>query len=333
MLKTIILTLFTFLLQTPSFAEFFSSKSTGLAVFRFADRYGTPRNTALQGAGGALASGDPGILRSNPAAFMPSMNRHQMGLYWTSGRLEQSLGSLHWGFPLGKGFFNIGYDWSQVGTIEGMDENGNPTGRQYKPSNQQFMVAHSLALSKFRFGSVARILSDNLSEDYGDQTALAWALDWGLWYQGNSPVWSGGFSVLDLGRQERAYTDGGTNHAPLNTTLRASLHVRPRNFSRFSLLADAEAPRHTPTRLRLGAEYHMSQQLVLRGGLRRDMVEAGRLLKGILSIDSPEYSGGSLDLFSAGAGLRIGIFQADYALSFFRKDLGYEQRLGLTAFF
>lgn len=313
-------------------ADFFHWQPSGEGSFTsFNNLYG-PQNAALGGAGGALATPQPLAALVNPAAVQSSTDRYQAAVALEMGALYTS-----------QALIALNYEWRGIlwqplfylekqSSMQGMNTDGYETDIKYTPQQNIMALSAIKTLSNIRFGSTLKWLRDHLSPESRDQDGMAIALDWGLWWQGSDPRYSLGFSVLNLGRQIRAYTQSGSNHQLLNTTLKLSSMWRFTHPRGLCLLMDADFPRYSPMNLHVGLEYPLTRWILLRGGANPLFSEIRYWMNPILPHDYDEPLKPSQQ-FYVGTALDLNGWVFEYALTRLRYNAGFRHQLGLRQSF
>ena len=310
------------------------SQPSGQGAFSFMENYQGPRSLGLSGAGASNFNPDPLAITLNPATVLQSKFRQHFAASWETGALAKSEGMLGWNFPVGQSIVQSTFAWTSNDPVTGLDESGVATGKTYSPFNQVFMVSAITPMPDFQFGSTFKLVRDHLSSDPGDEDALGVAMDWGLVWKPSSPRMGWGISVLDLGRQVRAYTQNGVDDLSLNTRIHLSGHYRSAWLRGLTLMLDGELPRYTVPDLRFAAEYSPASWLQLRIGSRRTISSLGNdISKLTSSTKTSDVVSDHWSLFSAGFGATWRIFTLDYSATYLRDELGIQHRLGLSSGF
>lgn len=310
------------------------NEHTGQAGLIFIEAFQGTRQQALGNAGGSVFTTDPFQVLTNPAAVDSAPFRHHFAMAGETGALDRDLGLLAWNFSLRGTLLQATFAFTQNDPITGLDEQAQATGREYRVFSQVSQISAMHSFRHVRLGASAKFIQDHLSDDPGDQDAVGAALDWGLVWNSPSPRYGAGISVLNLGRQFRAYTEKGVDDLSLNTRVRASSHYRPSALRGLTVLLDADLPRYTPPLVHWGLEYQPNAWIMLRGGLERSMASvgntAGELLTGEESSNPPDAG---LSYGACGFGLRWSRYSLDYAMVFYRHEIGQAHKLGLRTGF
>ncbi|WP_407457974.1 hypothetical protein [Fibrobacter sp.] len=310
---------------------YFTQGDAGQEVFSFINTFDSPRNASLEKSAGAGISTDPTITQLNPAAVtMPEGKRHVAAAHWQTGDMAENQGSLFYTAQLGKFIFQTSYNWLSYGSIEGYDEYGESTGKDYEPFSQLATVTATIPLKHFRFGTTLKFASDKLTDDSGDRTALGAAFDWGIAWQAESKRF--GFSLMgrDFGCLLRDYTDDGDDeYYPMSQTFAIAGFFRPNLLPRLTVFANTDFPRYQESFLSLGGEYAIGSSLFARVGFQRTWLDITRDVKELLaSKDRPDETNNA-HMLSAGLGYAMDLFALDYSFSYLAEGMGHEHRLGL----
>jgi len=315
------------------------STSSGLTAFSFLKNYQSPRSEALSNAGASLPTTDPFIVLLNPASLQPSQFRHHIALSWSVNALERNEGMLAWNTRIGWALVQSTFLWTNHESIDGtdVDPSGAPyvTGNVYNPLSQVWMVSAVVPTRHFRLGGNLKLVRDQLSKDAGDQSAMAFAFDWGLKIREINPRFGMSLSVLDVGRQIRVYTENGVNDCPLDTRIRASGYYRPAQLRGLTIALDGDLPRYTPPLAHVGIEYTLNHWLQLRAGTQTTMAQIGDQVNKLVSDSTSNSTTSSplLTLASFGAGFIWKDFTIDYSCTLLRYSLEQDHRLALRTGF
>jgi len=324
-----------------AFSAIFSSDfrnwdtNTGEGVFSFLKNYQSPRSEAMSNSGGSILSTDPFIVLLNPASLQPTRFRQNIALSWSMGALERSEGLLAWNIKARNVVLQTSFAWTDYQTTSGLDENGTPTGVVYDPMSQVLLFSGMLPTQHFRLGGNLKFVRDHLSNDAGDQSALGAAFDWGLSSREQNPRFGWALSVLDVGRQFRAYTKNGVSDLSFDTRIRASGYFHPVQVRGLTVAFDADLPRYTQPLAHVGLEYAPIPWIQLRAGTQTTLAAVGYQLHKLVSDSSSTTTPGTplLPLASAGAGLVWKDFTLDYSCVFLRYSLGQTHRLAIRTGF
>lgn len=309
-------------------------ENSGQGGLFFAEGFRGPRQQAMGGTGSSLLTKDPFAVLANPATVDSTTFRHHFAAAGETGGLDQEAGLLAWNFSKDKNLFQATFAFIQNHAIEGLNEQGELTGTNYKPFSQVIQFSTMRNFSSFRFGASLKWIQDHLSDDPGDQDAMGLGLDWGLVWNSPSPRIGFGVSVLNLGRQFRAYTDDGKNDYALNTRVRAGTHLRPSAVRGLVILIDAEIPRYSQPYAQLGLEYQPNAILTLRGGLERPMANILGTLDGLIEGDESETLADPGSAYgNFGFGVRWSKVSLDYALVLMRYEVGQIHKISLRSGF
>jgi len=188
-------------------------------------------------------------------------------------------------------------------------------------------------MKHIRFGATLKFVSDKLTGDTGDQTAMAAAFDWGLTWMSDTKNYGFSFVARDFGAMLRSYVKNGSDDYPLSQTFAFGGFFKPRSVPRLTLFGEADFPRYAEPDLNLGAEYALGEYFRIRAGFTRTWLDLSRDFKELASSSSRPDETNEARLFSLGLGYNSSLFAFDYAFSVLPESLGYEHRIGLRVEF
>ena len=308
----------------------FKKNDSGEEVFSFLGSFSSARSAALENANAAMPSSNPGDVLQNPALILLSSNqKNAVSFAWQTGEFADNQGYLAYARQIGKMVALVSYGWIRYGEIDGYDNMGHPTDKSYKPQSSVASLSLSLPLPHFQFGSTVKFASDLLSDEGNDQTAMAFAFDWGVLWQSSSRKFGFGLAARNFGKMIRAYVDGGDTDYGLEESFDLSAFYIPGLLPRLSLHAKTTFPRYAEPALSLGGEYALGSSLFVRLGFSRTWLDISRDVKEIFSSSDRPDETNDARLFSAGLGYTGSRFSLDYAFSYLAQDLGTEHRIGL----
>ncbi len=248
------------------------------------------RATAMGGAFTALAD-DTTSLYWNPAG-LAQIKEGELSATYNLWFEDVRQGYLSIGFPLMGGTLGLAANYVDMGTLEGRDEAGNPTGN-FTASDLELMVGYAKEISpKLSFGFGAGIIQDTIAED----KKSAFLANVGLLTEVSKPLILG-FAVQNLGSQL------GGDSLPL--TLRVGLALKP---GPFEIALDLVKPTDDDTYYCAGAEWWIEKIVALRVGYK-----------------SNQDVGSGL---TAGLGFKVATVDLDYAYVDYG-DLGNTHRISL----
>ena len=324
------------MLAIPALSHaYFTQGDAGQEVFSFINTFDSPRNAALEKSAGASNSTDPTITQLNPAAvILPEGKDHIASVHWQTGDLADNQGSLFYTTHFDKYIVQISYNWLAYGTIEGFDEYGDPTGKDYEPFSQLATATLSFPLKHIRFGTTLKFASDKLTDESGDRTALGAAFDWGITWQSQSKRYGLALMGRDFGCLLRDYVDDGDNeYYPMSQTFAIATFFRPKVLPRLTVFVDSDFPRYQEAFLSLGGEYALGESFFIRVGFERTWLDLVRDAKQLMaSKDRPDETNNA-HMLSAGLGYSMDLFSLDYSYSYLAEGIGHEHRLGLRVNF
>lgn len=309
--------------------------NAGDEVFSFMNTFDSPRNAALEKSASAAPSTDPTITQLNPAALrLPEKQDHMASMHWQTGDLAENQGSIYYTQSFRKFIFQISYNWLDYGTIDGYDEYGNETHKEYEPFSQLATATFAFPLKHIQFGATLKFASDKLAEDEGDRTAMGAAFDWGIAWQSSSN--SFGFSIVarDFGCLLQDYVDDGVDDFyPMSQTFVLAGYLRPRSIRRLTMFAESDFPRFADADLNLGAEYALGEHFAARAGFTRTWIDLSRDFKELTASNDRPSESNEARMVSAGLGYSSSLFSVDYSFSYLAQGLGMEHRIGLRVGF
>lgn len=313
---------------------YFSKHDAGQEVFSFLSTFDSPRNAALEKSAAALPTTDPSIVQLNPAAVLIADGKKRVAeAHWQTGEFADNQGTLSYTTQYKKFILQFSYNWISYGSITGYDEYGEENGSEYKPFSQLVTATVAFPMKHIRFGATLKFVSDKLTGDTGDQTAMAAAFDWGLTWMSDSKNYGFSFVARDFGAMLRSYVKNGSDDYPLSQTFAFGGFFKPRSVPRLTLFGEADFPRYAEPDLNLGAEYALGEYFRIRAGFTRTWLDLSRDFKELASSSSRPDETNEARLFSLGLGYNSSLFAFDYAFSVLPESLGYEHRIGLRVEF
>ena len=313
---------------------YFSKHDAGQEVFSFLSTFDSPRNAALEKSAAALPTTDPSIVQLNPAAVLIADGKKRVAeAHWQTGEFADNQGTLSYTTQYKKFILQFSYNWISYGSITGYDEYGEENGSEYKPFSQLVTATVAFPMKHIRFGATLKFVSDKLTGDTGDQTAMAAAFDWGLTWMSDTKNYGFSFVARDFGAMLRSYVKNGSDDYPLSQTFAFGGFFKPRSVPRLTLFGEADFPRYAEPDLNLGAEYALGEYFRIRAGFSRTWLDLSRDVKELASSSSRPDETNEARLFSLGLGYNSSLFAFDYAFSVLPESLGYEHRIGLRVEF
>ena len=313
---------------------YFSKHDAGQDVFSFLSTFDSPRNAALEKSAAALPTTDPSIVQLNPAAVLIADGKKRVAeAHWQTGEFADNQGTLSYTTQYKKFILQFSYNWISYGSITGYDEYGEENGSEYKPFSQLVTATVAFPMKHIRFGATLKFVSDKLTGDTGDQTAMAAAFDWGLTWMSDTKNYGFSFVARDFGAMLRSYVKNGSDDYPLSQTFAFGGFFKPRSVPRLTLFGEADFPRYAEPDLNLGAEYALGEYFRIRAGFTRTWLDLSRDFKELASSSSRPDETNEARLFSLGLGYNSSLFAFDYAFSVLSESLGYEHRIGLRVEF
>jgi len=321
----------------PSSASaFFSQNDQGEEVFSFLSTFDSPRNAALEKAASALPSTDPSITQLNPAALrLPDGTKRIAEIHWQTGDMAENQGSISYTSSYDKYLYQISYNWLDYGSLDGYDEFGNATGKEYNPLSQLATATVSFPMKHFHVGITLKFASESLADDNeGDRTAWGAAFDWGLSWQSSSKLFGFALFARDMGILLRDYVDDGEEtYYPMSQTFGLSLYYRPVIAPRLTLMAESDFPRYAEPKLNLAGEYALGKSFSIRAGFSRAWLDITRDVKQLIAANDRPDESQTARMLSAGLGYTSSLFALDYAFSYLAQGMGFEHRIGLRVGF
>ena len=320
------------LLAIPAASHaYFTQGDAGQEVFSFINTFDSPRNAALEKSAGAGLSNDPTITQLNPAAFVMPENKDRVAsAHWQTGDMADNQGSLFYTGHSGKYIYQISYNWLSYGTIDGYDEYGEATGKEYEPFSQLATATFAMPFKHFRFGATLKFAADKLTDDSGDRMALGAAFDWGIVWQAESKLYGLALMARDFGCLLRDYVDDGDDkYYPMSQTFAISTYFRPKLLPRLTVFVDSDFPRYQESFLSLGGEYAIGQHFFARVGFQRTWLDLTRDFKELFASEDRPDETNNAHMLSAGLGYSMDLFALDYSFSYLAEGMGHEHRLGL----
>ena len=314
---------------------YFTKHDAGQEVFPFLSTFDSPRNAALEKSASALPTTDPSITQLNPAAVTIADGKKRVAeIHWQTGEIAANQGTISYTTQFDKYIVQVSYNWSTVEKIEGRDEYGELNGSEYKPYSQLATATVAFPMKHIRFGATLKFVSDKMTGDATDQTAMAAAFDWGLTWMSDSKNYGFSFVGRDFGAMLRGYVkENAADTCPLSQTFAIGGFLKPRSVPRLTLFAETDFPRYAEPDLNLGAEYALGEFFRIRAGFTRTWLDISRDFRELASSSSRPDETNKARLFSLGLGYSSSLFAFDYAFSYLSTSLGYEHRLGLRVEF
>ncbi|OGS01383.1 MAG: hypothetical protein A3G41_06125 [Elusimicrobia bacterium RIFCSPLOWO2_12_FULL_59_9] len=204
----------------------------------------------------------------------------------------------------GPGTLAVGIQYLSSGKLEEIDNSGTPTGGSFTPNDLAATIGYGHSLSNMDFGLSGKYIASKIHD-----SAKTAAVDLGLRLRLTKAAFS--VSAANIGQGLR-FREKQEN---LPTTLRGGSSVQLGNLL---LAADVILPRGADMIFAGGAEYaiHFSDNFIVSGRAGYNRRAASSKLGGPAGL-------------SAGGGVAMGGFSADYAWSPFG-DLGDAHRISLT---
>ena len=314
---------------------YFSKHDAGKEVFPFLSTFDSPRNAALEKSASALPTTDPSITQLNPAAILITEGKKRVAaIHWQTGEFEANQGTISYTTQFDKYIVQVSYNWSSTEEIDGYNEYGDLNGNQYKPFSQLASATVAIPMKHIRFGATLKFVSDRMTGDATDQTAMAAAFDWGLTWMSDARNYGFSFVARDFGAMLRGYVkEDADDSYPLSQTFAIGGFLKPRSVPRLTLFAETDFPRYAEPDLNLGAEYALGEFFRIRAGFTRTWLDLARDIKELASSSSRPDETNEARIFSLGLGYVSNLFAFDYAFSYLAESLGYEHRLGLRVEF
>lgn len=328
-LKKISFLAFPVLFMAVSAPAYFKKNDTGEEAFSFLSTFSSARSAALENANSAKSSSNPGASLQNPAILDLGDKKNTIAFSWQTGELANNQGYLTYARHFKSMTLQISYGWIRYGEVDGYDEQGNATGKSYKPQSSVSALTLAMPLPHLQFGSTVKFATDLLTGEENDQTAMALAFDWGILWQATSRKFGFAFTAKNFGKMIRAYVKDGDTGYGLEETFAFSGFYVPGALPRLTLYAESDFPRYAEPAVSLGGEYAIGSSLFVRAGFSRTWLDISRDAKEIFSSNSRPDETQDARFFSAGLGYAGERFSIDYAFSYLAQGLGTEHRIGL----
>lgn len=226
----------------------------------------------MAGMVGIPAPGDDlGALSVQPASFarLTSNRAEAATRYQMSGI---STGSASYADKVASGVMAGRIDFLNVGAIEGVLGNGEPTGKTHQPSEMMFDLAFAEPMGeRLTWGVGGKLIQENLDID-GSQ-AWGLAMDMGATFQPGSRKLAYSAYMANLGTKLSGHTRNEKNYGTLPLTFGFTTRYTPSQPRGLNLYLDLNKPVDNDLLVRLGAEYKISRWVELRGGWRTDFPE------------------------------------------------------------
>ena len=326
------------ILLIPAFCfGYFSKGNEGLEAFSFVSTFDSPRNAALETSNGAFPSSDPTITQLNIALLrLPENKNYVAETHWQTGDLAENQGTFNFTGHYKEYLFQISYNWLDYGSIDGYNEFGEATGKEYNPFSQLITAAMAFPMKHIQFGVGLKVVTDKLADEdlYGDRTAIGAAFDWGLSWQASSKIFGIAISAKDFGYMLQDYSDDDVDeYYTLSQTFSLAGYLRPKSIRRLTMFTSTDIPRYSEPVFHVGAEYIIGNSFFVRGGFTRSWLDITRDFKELAaSSDRPDVTN-EAHFLSAGLGYTNNLFSLDYAFSYLAEGLGTEHRFGLRVAF
>lgn len=314
---------------------YFTQGDAGQEVFSFVNTFDSPRNAALEKSAGASPSADPTISQLNPSAvILLDGKNHVVSAHWQTGDMADNQGSLVYTGHYDKIIYQLSYNWLDYGSIDGYNEYGEATNKEYEPFSQLMTATIAFPLKHIRFGATVKVATDKLAEEEGDRTAIGAAFDWGVTWQSASKLWGLAFIARDFGCLLRDYVEDNENeYYPMSQTFAVAGYFRPKALPRLTMFLDSDFPRYQEAFLSIGGEYALGRSFTVRVGFERAWLDLYRdALELFASEDRPDETNNA-HMLSAGLGYTTNLFSLDYSFSYLAEGLGQEHRIGLRVNF
>lgn len=311
-------------------SNFFSNQSTAGGAFAFVEDYAGSTAFARAQSGVSTSQRDLFAVLLNPASPAAINQNHDFALAWKSGAVQTHQGSFAWAFPWQLARLQLTYNNHFHSAIAETDINGATTGHEFSPYSQSVAVSAQVPTTHFVVGVSLKHLLDQLSDLPGDQSAMAWGMDWGLRLRNNSPRWGAGLAVLNLGNQFRAYTENGVNYLPLNTIIQVGGHLNlvvPRGTT---WMLDLRLERYGPTSVHTAVDYTINPWLTVHAGLQRSIPEIMYLLN--MFFTEAEAVGGHWDMLNLGAEVHTDKWTLNYGMAWLTENQGLRHQISLGYF-
>ncbi len=287
------------------------------------------RSAGLAGAACALPEGTES-LGDNPAGLVEDRGH---AVYRGSVRAQPDgadAGAVAYAQPWGdRAQIAVGAGYLDYGSIQSLDELGNPTGATLRPMS--FYPAATYAQrdgEHWRWGATFKMATEYLGDFEGSQAALGMGADVGVQYQPAARNLGFGASLVNVGKKIRGHFAGDADRGGFPTVANAGLFYHPIGQDKVTLTAQAELPFYDAPAAALGCEYRYSPQWTLRAGTRWDVNDVRNILVETGSVGgAPRY--GSAMKAAAGTSLQVGAIGVDYALQWW-VDLGFVHTLALS---
>lgn len=326
-----------FLVTCPVLCHaYFSQDNAGEEAFSFISTFDSPRNASLERSAGASPSTDPSITQLNPASLKVQEGKtYIFQANWQTGDIAENQGSLYFTTNYNKYALQLAYNWYDVGTIDGVNTDGNYNGEKYDPIGHLITGTIAYPMKYINFGASLKFIAERLSVQMPiDRMAFGVAFDWGISWQSKDKIVGLALAARDMGVTVRDYTDDNEDdHFPLSQTFSISGYLHPKSIRRMTIYTSTDAPRFGQANFNLGAEYALGESFTIRGGWTRSWLDIIRDIKELAaSEDRPDESNENR-LLSLGLGYSSRLFALDYSFSYLAEDFGMEHRIGLRVGF
>jgi hypothetical protein len=301
----------------------------GTSEFQYLETLVFARPAGLAGAYTALALGSDAI-GYNPAGLSRSEQTRSVTGTIRYHMLGITTGNFTYGYPgQDAGYFAFSAAYINYGRIEGMDEEGNPTGEEHMPVsfNPSFTGAWRIN-DNIRVGGTLKGFSEYLGDYEGSQPGLAIGADLGMLYQPYVRNIGFGVSLLNLGKQVQAHIVGGRTGGLLPASLKAGMFYFPLEIPKAKVAVDVEAPLRDAPRISGGIEYALQPSLIVRAGSRLDWTEIKYYYQKVADERPGELQGGNALKLAGGFTFLADDVALDYAVQYWH-DLSWVHALTL----
>ncbi len=304
-------------LCVPAFAEI--ADRAGTAEFQYLETLIYARPAGLAGAYTSLAQGEDAV-GYNPAGLSRLEPLRSVSGTFRYHFAEVASGNITYVFP---GAFGTTYAFSAAyinyGRIEGLDEDGNPTGETHMPSSFNPSITASRRMTdKVRLGATLKGLSEYLGDFEGSRPGLGIGVDAGLQYQPAAKNRGFGVSLLNLGTKVASQWEGGETGGLLPVSLKGGFFYHPLDLPKGRLALDLEAPWHDVPLVSGGLEYAFSQAFTVRGGTRFSWEEIKYWVRKATDQRPGDLDGGNALKLAGGFTIQAEGIGLDYAAQYWQ---------------
>ncbi|MBN2011281.1 PorV/PorQ family protein [candidate division KSB1 bacterium] len=225
------------------------------------------------GSAATSIQGDPNALFWNPAGISVDAGRTQVGFTYNNwiADLGHHAGAVTHNFN-NIGTFGIGFIYMGLSDITA-DRDIAPAEYSYAQIDQgsgtynyndvAFIVAYSKQFTdKFRMGAAAKYISESID----DQTASAYAFDFGAIYKTGLKDLTIGARLNNVGGDLKFYALG--NPLPLNFSIGMNMTIAQEENTKFQGFFDFTKPQDSPQLYFVGGEWTLFEKFALRGGYK-----------------------------------------------------------------